>query len=73
MDNDEGEAGKVEGPAGLSTGKFLLAREVDQITMICPNFNRAGMSLQVVTKVFKGKNDCKEFLIVDFVVAFRRL
>jgi hypothetical protein len=40
MDDGERELGEKEGPAGLTTGKFLFGVKILKVAMIGPNFER---------------------------------
>ena len=38
--------------------------------MVSDDGNRVGRSLSVLTPFGKGKNDCKEFIVIDVVIPF---
>ena len=54
---------------GLSSGKFLLRREVDKVAMVQPNFNGVLLSFEVVPECFKSSYNREELQIVDLVIA----
>lgn len=72
MDDSERRSGKIEGLMGLLAGKLLLFCEVDQITVVSPNFQGVQATFQIVAECFKGANDGQEFLIMDFIVSLCR-
>ena len=65
------EAGEVERPARLSAIEILGSLEVLQVLVVCPDLYRVPRSLQVVTPFLQTTNNCKQFLVMDLVVAFR--
>ena len=57
-------------PSGLSTGEFAGVFEVGQVLVIGDDSDRMGRALNVLSPFSEGKDDCKEFSIVDVVVSF---
>ena len=49
---------------------FCFFREVDEVTVVSPDFKDVRVAFEVVTKNFQGPDDSKEFFIMNFVVAF---
>ncbi len=49
---------------------FLRFPEILEILMICPYLKVLVGTHKVVSPFFKGKHDCKEFLVVALVVTF---
>jgi hypothetical protein len=41
--------------------------------MIRPDFDWVRVAFQIMSEVFQGKDDCKEFFVVNFIVVFSRL
>ena len=60
MDDSERRSGKIEGLMGLLAGKLLLFCEVDQITVVSPNFQGVRATFQIVAEGFKGTNDIND-------------
>ena len=58
--DDELEPGQVQGPTGLSSGKFLFRREINKIPMIRPNFDGVLPSFKVVSERLKSSYNCEE-------------
>ena len=48
------------------------AHEVFQILMVAQNLDRVARTLPVGPPFLKSPDDCHEFLIVDFIIAFPR-
>ena len=63
----EVKLGQEEGPAGLPTGQFLLCMEIGEVVVVGPNFENLGMSFEVMSPVFEGFDDGKEFFIMNIV------
>jgi hypothetical protein len=66
----ERKLGEKEGPAGLTTGKFLFGAEILEVAMVGPNFKRFGVAFEVVAKGLKGTDNGKEFFIVNVIILF---
>jgi hypothetical protein len=70
VDDGERKLGEKEGPAGLTTGKFLFGAEILEVAMVGPNFKRFGVAFEVVAKGLKGADNGKEFFVVDVIILF---
>ena len=51
----------------------MFGSKIDQIAMVRPDFKIVFTSFKVVAEDFKGTDNCKEFVIMNFVVALSRL
>ena len=54
------------------TGEFTGIFEVGQVLVIGDDGDRMGCTLNVLTPFSEGKDNCKEFPIVDVIVSFGR-
>ena len=46
----------------------MFRTEVSKVVMIGPNFENLEVSLEIVSPVFEGLDDGKEFFVVNVVV-----
>ena len=68
VDDCEVKLGEEKGPSGLSSGQFLFRMEVRKVVMVGPNFEILGVSFKVMSPMFEGFDDGKEFFIVNVIV-----
>jgi len=68
----EVKTGKEFRPLGLLTVQQFCAHEVFQVLMIAQNLDWMVRTLQVRPPFLKSPDDCHEFLIIDFIIAFCR-
>ena len=57
---------------GLSTVQQFRAHEVFQVLMVAQYLDWVAQALQVRPPFLERPDDCKEFLIVGFIIAFCR-
>ena len=69
---DEIKVLKKEGPASLSSGEFARVLEIGEILVIGEDRDGVRSSLQVLLPLDKGKDNSKEFAIIDVIVSFGR-
>ena len=62
-----------KGPSGLMSCQGLLCGKITEVCMVWKDLHVMFIALQVVAEVFQCMYDSKEFLVVDFIVAFCRL
>jgi hypothetical protein len=70
MGNLKIKVGEVKKPTGLMMIQMLGTTEVGEVLVICKNLDRKRGTVKVLTPDFEGPNDCKEFPIIDVIVAF---
>jgi len=63
---------KEFGLSSLSTVQQFRAHEVFQVLVVAQNPDWVARALQVRSPFLERPDDCKEFLIIDFMIAFCR-
>ena len=52
--------------------EFTGIFDVGQALVVGDDGNRVGRSLNILAPFSKGKNDCKEFSVIDVIISFSR-
>jgi hypothetical protein len=68
VEDFEIDAGKLQHPARLSTVEYLSRSKVLQVLVVRKYLYLVNGPLTVSSPMFESFNDCKKFLVVDFVV-----
>ena len=69
MDHFEVEVGNVDEPTCLSAIKRLWLAEVGEVFVIREYLYWKGGTMKIMAPRFQGTDDCKEFSVIDVVVA----
>ena len=59
-----------ESPTSLTVGEFTRVLYIRKIFVVGNNGNGERGALKIIFPLKKSKNDCKEFTVVNIIVAF---
>ena len=59
-----------ESPMSLMTGEFMRVLYIRKIFVVGNNGNGERDALKIMFPLRQSKNDCKEFMVINIIVAF---
>jgi len=68
--NFEIELGENEGPTGLTPGERRSGHEVAKVAVVGKDLYRVSATFEVVSPVFEGLDNSKEFTVMHLIVPF---
>ena len=70
VDHFEVEVSKVNKPTCLAAVKHLGLTEIGQVLVVGEDLYWEGGTMEIMAPGLQGANDCKEFSVIDVVIAF---